>query len=166
MLTLTGGEITHIAAGKVDFLGVVISAVPFSKFPRRFGKTLEKKKRVKNRIKLQKKVREERMLKTVRTVLKKALKGNSNAKKDVNAAELNKKIKAIKNLVSQDNNFFVEYINIYKNFITVLSKIIIFVPDHLKKTLAILEQEIHDWENDFSVVKSSPKEVYKQLVGR
>ena len=166
MLTLTGGEITHIAAGKVDFLGVVISAVPFSKFPRRFGKILEKKKRVKNRIKLQKKVREERILKTVRTALKKALKGNSNAKKDVNAAELNKKIEAIRNLVSQDNDFSVEYINIYKDFITALSKTIIFVPDHLKKTLATLEQEIHDWENDLSVVKGSPKEVYKQLVGR
>jgi hypothetical protein len=166
MLTLTGGEITHIAAGKVDFLGVVISAVPFSKFPRRFGKTLEKKKRVKNRIKLQKKVREERMLKTVRTALKKALKGNPNAKKDVNAAELNEKIEVIRNLVSQDNDFSVEYINVYKDFITALSKTIIFVPDHLKKTLATLEQEIHDWENDLSVVKGSPKEVYKQLVGR
>jgi len=165
-LTLTGGEITHIAAGKVDFLGVVVSAVPFSKFPRRFGKTLEKKKRVKNRIKLQKKVREERMLKIVRTALKKALKGNPNAKKDVNAAELNEKIEVIRNLVSQDNDFSVEYINVYKDFITALSKTIIFVPDHLKKTLATLEQEIHDWENDLSVVKGSPKEVYKQLVGR
>jgi uncharacterized protein YgbK (DUF1537 family) len=38
---VTGGEISHIAAGKVDFLGVVISAVPFSKFPRSLGKSLE-----------------------------------------------------------------------------------------------------------------------------
>lgn len=165
-LTLTGGEITHIAAGKVDFLGVVVSAVPFSKSLRKFGKTLEIKKRVKNRIKLQKKVREERMLKTVRTALKKALKGNPNVKKDVNVAELNEKIEVIRNLVSQDNDFSVEYINVYKDFITALSKTIIFVPDHLKKTLATLEHEIHDWENDLSLVKGSPKEVYKQLVSR
>lgn len=32
MLKLRGGEITHIRAGKVKFLGTVISAVSFSKF--------------------------------------------------------------------------------------------------------------------------------------
>ena len=44
-LNLTGGKITHIAAGKVKFLGMLISAVPDSKFPRRFGKKLEKIKK-------------------------------------------------------------------------------------------------------------------------
>jgi hypothetical protein len=59
------------------------------------------------------------MVKTVRSTLKKALKGNSNAKIDIIAAEwgLNKKIEAIRNLISQDNDFSVEYINIYKDFI-------------------------------------------------
>ena len=47
-LNLTGGEITHIRAGKVKFLGMWISFVPYSKFPRRFGKELENKKRAKN----------------------------------------------------------------------------------------------------------------------
>lgn len=40
------------------------------------------------------------MLKIVRTALKKALKGNPNVKKDVNATELNEKIEAVKVLVS------------------------------------------------------------------
>jgi len=162
-LTLTGGSITHIAAGKVDFLGVVISAVPHSKFPKRFGKTLEKKKRVKNRIKLQKQVREERLLKTVRTALKKSLKGNSNVK---NSNEFNGKIKVLKELVAQDDEFSTEYIKNYREFIIALSKTIIFVPDKLKETLATLEQEIYNWEKDLNVSKGNPTQIYKQLVGR
>lgn len=64
-LDLTSGEITHIAVGKVKFLGMWISTLPHSKFPRRIGKALEKKKRVKNIILLQKKIKEERLLKGV-----------------------------------------------------------------------------------------------------
>jgi hypothetical protein len=103
------------------------------------------------------------MVKTVRSTLKKALKGNSNAKIDIIAAEwgLNKKIEAIRNLLSQDNDFSVEYINFYYDFITLFLRLSFLFPDHLKKTLATSEQEIHDWENDLSVVKAYPKEVYK-----
>jgi len=45
-LNLTGGEISHIRAGKVKFLGVWISAGLHSKFSQRFGKVLEKKKKL------------------------------------------------------------------------------------------------------------------------
>jgi hypothetical protein len=55
----------------------------------------------------------------------------------------------------------VEYINIYKDFIMLFLRLSFLFPDHLKKTLATSEQEIHDWENDLNMVKAYPKEVYK-----
>jgi group II intron reverse transcriptase/maturase len=163
-LNLTGGDITHIGAGKVKFLGMIISAVPHSKFSRRFGKMLEKKRRVKNRIQLQKNIREERMLKSVRTALKKALKSDSKVNK--NSLEINEKIEALKEWVSQDDKFSKEFISTYRQFILAVSKTIIFVPDKLKDDLEKLEQAIKNWENDLNMLDENPEKRYKELVGR
>lgn len=92
-LNLIGGKVTHIGAGKIKFLGMVISGVPFSKFPRKFRKRLEKVKRVKNRIKLLKEIKNERGLKVVRTVLRKALKG---ASKVVNKSGIKSAVSALR----------------------------------------------------------------------
>ena len=45
---LAGGDISHISAESVKFLGMEIK--PSSKFRRRFGKAMEKRRRVRNRI--------------------------------------------------------------------------------------------------------------------
>jgi len=163
-LNLTGGEITHIGSGKVKFLGMIISAIPHSKFPSRFGKMLEKKKRVKNRIKLHKNIREERMLKIVRTALKKSLKGDSKVTK--NSTELREKIEALKDWVSQDTEFTKSSIDVYRQFILAVSKTVLFVPDKLKKDLEMLDQKIEVWEKDLNKLDENPDKRYKKLVGR
>ena len=163
-LQLTGGEITHIGAGKVRFLGMILSSVPHSKFPRRFGKDLEKKKRIKTRIKLQRQVTEERLLKSVQTALKKALKGASKVNK-VNT-NIKEKISALKEWVSQDNEFSKEFSHSYREFILAVSKTIIFVPDKLKKDLATFELKINKWEEDLVTPSEDFKQKYTQLVGR
>ena len=163
-LQLTGGDITHIGAGKVKFLGMNISSVPFSKFPRRFGKIVEKKKRIKNRIKLQKFIREGRLVKLVRTALKKAVRKNSKAK--LSTENITKTALALKEWVSQDNEFSMELIKTYREFILAISKTIIFIPDNLKKDLTTLDLKIKEWEENLSILNEDPKKRYKELIGR
>lgn len=162
-LNLTGGDITHIVAGKVKFLGMCLQAVPHSKFPRRFGKTLEKKKRVKNRIKLQKSVKEEKPFKIIRTVLKKVLKETSGIKLD--SSEINKTIEALKKWVSHDSEFSKEFAKVYRKFIFAVSKTIIFLPEKLRKELEVLNREIDEWKKDLNSLDDDPKKRYKELVG-
>merc|ERR1712127_31037 len=115
----TGGEITHIGAGKVKFLGMWISGVPHSKFPRRFGKTVEKKKRVKNRLLLQKKIKEERLLKVVRRALLKALKDKRT--RNIDSLEARGKVEALKFHISQMPEFSKEWISTYRQFLQALA---------------------------------------------
>jgi len=131
-LNLTGGEITHIGAGKVKFLGVWVSGVPFSKFPRRFGKILEKKKRAKNRLLLRKKAHEKRLLKVVDKVLKKAFKRRG---VPVDTEDLLKNVEELKAWVAKDIEFSEGRIGSYKNFLVALIKSGHFMPDHLKEDL-------------------------------
>jgi group II intron reverse transcriptase/maturase len=162
-LNLTGGEIIHIGAGKVKFLGMMISAVPFSKFPRRFGKRLEKIRRVKNRIKLQKEIKDERELKVVRTVLRKALKGTS---KVVDRPDIKSTVSALKEWVNLDHDFSKEFANTYRQFLEAITKTMIFVPDELKETLEAAKSAVVKWEKDLSLTEEDPKKRYKELVGR
>jgi Type II intron maturase len=163
-LNLMGGEITHIGAGKVKFLGMWISAVPHSKFTRRFGKMLEKKKRVKNRILLQKKIKEERLLKIVKRTFKKALKGNLKLIK--NSPELRERTEVLKSCILQDPKFSKEWISTYQQFLRALSCSKFFVPDNLKKSLDELDIKISEWEVELSTNSGDPKKRYKKLVGR
>jgi group II intron reverse transcriptase/maturase len=162
-LKLTGGEITHIGAGKVKFLGMIISAVPFSEFPRRFGKRIEKIRRVKNRIKLQKEIRKERELKLVRKVLRKTLKGDS---KTINKAEIEKLVLALRKRVYIDHDFSKEFASVYRQFFEAISNTMIFVPDELKETLKFAKQAVDKWEKDLSLPEKNPDKRYKELVGR
>jgi hypothetical protein len=102
-LNLTGGEITHIRAGKVKFLGVWISAGLHSKFSQRFGKVLEKKKKVKDRLLLQKKIKEGRLIKIVRYALLKSLKGMR--AQNIDFLEVRKKVEALKHQILQIPEF-------------------------------------------------------------
>lgn len=163
-LQLTGGDITHIGAGKVKFLGMNISSVPFSKFPRRFGKIVEKKKRIKNRIKLHKSIREVRLVKSVQTALKKAVQKNSKA--NLSTENITQIVLALKEWVFQNNEFSIESINTYREFILAISKTIIFVPDNLKEDLAALDLKIKEWEENLSLLNENPNKRYKELVGR
>ena len=162
-LNLTGGEITHIGAGKVKFLGMIISAVPFSKFPRRFGKRLEKIKRVKNMIKLQKKLREERELIVIRTILRKALKKES---KSINKSEIIHMVSALRKQINLDHDFSKEFANAYRQFFEVITKTMIFVPNKLKEDLKAAKEAVDKWEKDLSLPDETPKKRYKELIGR
>lgn len=163
-LNLTGGEITHIGSGKVKFLGMSIGAVPHSKFPRRFGKMLEKKKRVKNRILLHKKIKEDRLLKIVKQTIKKALRGN--AKVRVNSSEVREKVEALKAWVSQDADFSKDWVNTYQEFLRALSGTLIFVPEELRERLKELDLKLTEWQSGLSQISDDPKKKCKELVGR
>jgi DNA-binding transcriptional regulator YiaG len=160
---LTGGEIIHIGAGKVKFLGMMISAVSFSKFPRRFDKRLEKMRRVKNRIKLQKEIRDERVLKVVRTVLRKALKCTSKA---VDRPDIKSTVSALREWVNLNHDFSKEFANTYRQFFEAITKTMIFVPDELKETLEVAKSAVEKWEKDLSLPEKDSKKRYKELVGR
>jgi len=162
-LTLTGGEITHIGAGKVKFLGVWVSGVPFSKFPRRFGKALEKKKRAKNRMLMHRQVKQDRLLKVVGKALKKAFKrhGAPEATKD-----LQQNIEALRSWVANDEEFSKEWIKSYKEFLANVTKAVHFVPDHLKEDFRSLEAKMSEWEEAVTKPSVDPVKRMKEIVGR
>lgn len=162
-LSLTGGNITHIASGKVKFLGVWVSGVPFSKFPRRFGKTLEKKKRAKNRLLLQKQIRENRLLKVADKVVKKAFR---KAKADKNSENLRSQVESLKTWVSSDPEFSEGCIESYKGFLEALTKSVHFMPDHLKEDLRKMESKIVEWEKEIVSLSEEPKQRFKEIAGR
>lgn len=163
-LKLTGGEFTHIGAGKVKFLGMWISAVPHSKFSRGVGKALEKKNRVKNMLRLQKQIKKERVLKIVRRVLIKAL-GDDHSRK-VDFLAVGNKVDILKQKIAELPEFSLEWAGTYRKFITALSGTLFYVPDHLKKDLGALEVKISDWEKDLTKSNLDPKKCYKELAGR
>jgi retron-type reverse transcriptase len=162
-LNLMNGKITHIEAGKVKFLGMWISAAPCSKFPQRFRKISEKKKRVKNRLLLQKNVKDERLMKVVRCTLLKVLKDNR-TKKNIDFVKIRETVEALKYQISQLPEFSKEWISTYRQFLQALSRTILFVPEHLKKDLDNLEAKILKWEVELGTVDSKKK--YNELVGR
>ena len=162
-LNLIDGKITHIGAGKVNFLGMVISGVPFSKFPRRFGKTLEKKKRAKNRLLLRKRANEQRLFKIVDKVLKKAFRRKG---LPVDTEDLRKNVESLKAWVKQDEEFSKEWVNSYKDFTVALTRSMHFMPDNLKEDLVKLEEKIRKWEEKIAESSKDEKQRYKELVGR
>jgi hypothetical protein len=163
-VNLIGGEITQIGAGKVKFLGMWIRAVLQFKFPRRFGKALEKKKRVKNRFFLQKKTKEERLLKVTRRALLKALKDKRT--RNINVLEAREKVEALKFLILQIPEFSKEWGNIYSQFLQVLVGTILFAPEHLKKDLNNLKFKIFEWEKVLTKGSIDSKKIDKEQVSR
>lgn len=163
-LELIGGEITHIASGKVLFLGVEISGVSHSKFPQRFNKALEKKKRVKNRLVMQRKIKEDRILKALQLGLKKAVKSNISVNiKDSSALKM--KFQAIKNSILSEKTFAHSSITSYKEFLKSLYTTHVFVPNPLKDLLKTFENELINWENSLERNDSSYFEKkYKKLI--
>lgn len=163
-VNLIGGEITHIGAGKVKFLGMWIRAVLQFKFPARFGKASEKKKRMKNRFFLQKKTKEERLLKVTRCALLKVLKDKRT--RNINVLEAREKVEALKFLILQIPEFSKEWGNIYSQFLQVLVGTIMFVPEHLKKDLNNLKFKIFEWEKMLIKGSVDSKKIDKEQVSR
>lgn len=163
-LNLTGGEITHIGAGKVKFLGVWVSGFSHSKFPRRFGKALEKKKRAKNRLLLLKQSKENRLLKVVDNALKKGFKGKSSLAK--NPSSLKNMAEELKYWISQDQEFSKGWISSYQEFIRAATKSVYFIPSELKKDMKTLDAKINKWNGEITTASEEPKAKYKELVGR
>jgi hypothetical protein len=115
-LELVGGEVVHTSSGKVSFLGLEISGSYNPKFSWRFSKALGKRQRVARRFIMQKRVKEDRILKALQLSLKKSIKTNLYA--NVNASfKLKLKFQAIKKHILFDNKFTCSSITSYKEFI-------------------------------------------------
>jgi hypothetical protein len=163
-LTLTGRKITHLGAGKVKFLGMLISVVPYSKSPRRLGKALEKKKRVKNRLLLQKQIKKERVLKIVRRAIIKAL-GDGHPRK-VDSFVVGDKVAILKQKIAELPKSLLEWSVIYRKYIEALFATLDYKQDHLKKDLVDFEAKIVDWEKELMKGNSDSKKRSKKIVGR
>ena len=153
-LELTGGEITHIASGKVVFLGVEISGVPHSKFPRRFGKAIEQKRNANNRLNQQQKVKDDRILKAIQLALKKAVRGNK-LQNFKFPTDFKIKFRAIMETIISNEEFAAVSISTYKDFISAIYKTHKLVPARVLEILKQLEIELKNWE------KQAPKNEYK-----
>jgi retron-type reverse transcriptase len=162
-LELTGGKITHIASGKISFLGMEISAIPHSKFLKRSAKILEKKKRIKNRLALQRSVRDSKILKAIQLSLKKAIRAKSlsNPKDFPN---LKKKFQALRKSIISDREFAKSSITSYKEFIKSLYSVYIFVPTSLENTLKEFELELKNWDDSLKPnILEHRRNSYKKL---
>lgn len=165
-LELTGGKITHIASGKVTFLGVEISGVPHSKFPRRFGKATEQKKNANNKLTQQQKVKDDRILKAIQLALKKAIRGKE-IQKSKFPTDFKMKFQAIMETIISDEEFTAVSISTYKDFINSIYKTHKLVPAGILETLKQLEIELKDWENQAPKNKSKHSgELYNILKGK
>lgn len=161
-LKLTGGKITHIKAGKVKFLGMMISAVFFPKSCKRFNKRLEKINRIKNKIKLQRKILKKRKLKVVQMALKKALKNDSKTK-IVDKFNILDIVSVLRKWISLDHDSSKEFVNTYRQFLEAIMKTIILVPDELMKNLEVIKRLIDKWKKNFNLLEENPKK-YKKLI--
>lgn len=152
-LELIGGEITHVASGRVSFLGVEISGVLNFKFSRKFDKAAEQKKKANNKLILQQKVKDDRILKAIQLALKKAIRGNR-ANKSKFPSDFEIKFQAIKKSIILDEDFSKTNIRTYKDFINAIYKTHKFVPAPILKTLKQLEAELEDWMNETFTTES------------
>lgn len=142
-LELKGGEITHIASGKISFLDVDISGVPHPKFPWRLDKGTEQKRNANNRLTQQQKVKDDRILKAIQLALKKAIRGNEIQKYKL-PTDFKMKFQAIKESILSNEEFSAVSINTYKDFINAIYKTHKLVPARILETLKQLEIELKD----------------------
>jgi len=162
-LNLIKKEIIHIASGKINFLGMEISTIFHSKLFNKFGKALERKKKVKHKLALSQNIKETTLQKATQTVLKKTLheKYSFNVK---NSTQLKKKIQTIKEKILLNEEFLKININTYRKFIKSLVRSKLFIPVSLKKTVTKLEKEIQQWEDSLTnIALENPKQYYKNF---
>lgn len=163
-LELAGGKITHIASGKIFFLGMEISAVPHSKFPKRFVKALEKKKRIKNRLTLQREVKDSRILKAIQFSLKKAIR-NKSFSSQKSFPDLKNKLQSLRESIISDKEFAKSSIANYKEFIKSLYSTYTFVPTSLENSLKEFELELKNWDDSLNAsTLEHQNHSYKKLV--
>jgi Type II intron maturase len=140
-----------------------ISAIPHSKFLKRSAKILEKKKRIKNRLALQRSVRDSKILKAIQLSLKKAIRAKSlsNPKDFPN---LKKKFQALRKSIISDREFAKSSITSYKEFIKSLYSVYIFVPTSLENTLKEFELELKNWDDSLKPnILEHRRNSYKKL---
>lgn len=166
-LELSGGEITHIASGKIKFLGMLIHVIPHSKFPKRFGKDLEKKRKIKNRLSIFRNIKDVRLDKVVQLSLKKAVnKLIFSAGSTTKDLKLKKVVQAIWDEVRPKEKPTKETVVTYKDFIRSLTQSNILVPYSVKKAISVMESLTYQWEKDLvNVVFEDPKLKYNNLMG-
>jgi retron-type reverse transcriptase len=145
-LELTEGKITHIASGKVSFLGVEIHGVTHSKFPRGFGKATKQKRNANNKLIQQQKVKDDRILKAIQLALKKGFRVTG-IQKSKFPPDFKMKVQAIKESILSNEDFSRASINTYKDFINAIYKTHKLVPATILETLKQLKIKLKDWEN-------------------
>ena len=148
-LKLIGSTITHIASGKIKFLGMWIQGVLHSKIWRNYGKKIENKRRIKHRLKLLIEIKQNRINKAVQSALKKAIAKSVKAKSfkkqkwDIN------KFEEIINLLLNDKIFTQASIESYSDFVKSLSLNNMFVPSYVKSSLTKLDIDLDTWKNSY-----------------
>jgi len=113
---------------------------------------------------LQKKIKEERLLKIVRRALLKVLKDKR--KWNINSLEVREKVEILKLQISQIPGFSKKWISTYRQFLQSLAGTILFVPEHLKKDLGNLESKVFEWEEKLLKSNTDLKKKYKKLESR
>lgn len=158
-LELTGGSISHISAESVKFLGMEIKVVPSSKLRRRFGKAMEKRRRVRNRIftlKVQKRKRQDSLVHDalVRALGKLSRKQNSAglakllSPKYPEMAEL---AQALLREMRADNELVTDIRDSQKNFHLALASRLDFAPDEAREAMDNLERKLDKWCDECEV---------------
>ena len=105
-----------------------VQGVSHSKFPRRYGKEMESKRRIKHRLKLLVKTKQNRIGKAVQSALKKAIMKAIKAKSFRKQKWDIDKFKEIINLLLHDKIFTQSSIESYSDFIKSISLNNMFAP--------------------------------------
>jgi hypothetical protein len=155
-LELAEGNISHISAESAKFLGMEIKVVPSSK--RRFGKAMEKRRRVRNRIstlRVQKRKRQDSLIHDalVRALGKLSRKQNSAGltKLPPKPPEMAELAKALLREMQDDRNLVTDIRDSQKNFHLALSSRLDFAPDEAREAMDNLERKLDKWCDECKV---------------
>ena len=157
-LELAEGNISHISAESAKFLGMEIKVLPSWKLLGRFGKAMEKRRRVRNRIstlRVQKHKRQDSFIHDalVRALGKLSRKHNSAGLTKLlpKSPEMAELAKALLKEMQADKNLITDIRDSEKNFQLALSSRLEFAPDEAREVMDKLERILDKWCNESKV---------------
>lgn len=173
-LELAEGDISHISAESVKFLGMEIKVVPSSKLRRGFSKAMEKRRRVRNRIstlRVQKRKRQDSLIHDalVRALGKLSMKHNSAGLTKLlpKSPEMAELAKALLREMQADKDLVTDIRDSQKNFHSALASRLDFAPDEAREAMDNLERKLDKWCDECKVRTPFDKERGKaRPVGR
>jgi hypothetical protein len=173
-LGLAEGYISHISAENAKFMGMEIKVVPSSKLRRGFGKAMEKRRRVRNRISTPRVQKRKRQASLIHDALVRAL-GKLSRKQ--NSAGLTKLLpkspemaelaKALLGEMQADKDLVTDIRDSQKNFHLTLASRLYFAPDEAREAMDNLDRKLDKWCDECKVRSPFDKERGKaRRVGR